>query len=124
GYRFQDDMGEPELTKLLADRVTSLIKPAQELFKPISQKAREIWRARLPYLLQTIAECAMRIMGADSASTHFPYDRQQRRYLYEVSYGQIGRRFLNECQPRHDELGRQALKERKPKFVPDLALGH
>lgn len=124
GYKFQDEVGEPERMRLLADRVNALIGPAQQLFKPISQKAQEIWRARLPYLLQTVTEGAMRIMGADSASVHFPYDTQQRRYVYEVSYGQAGRRFLKECQPRNDRLGRQAIRERKPKFIPDLSLGH
>jgi GAF domain len=66
----------------------------------------------------------MRIMGANSASVHFPDDPQQQRYLYEVSYGPVGRRFLKECQPHTDELGRQAIAERKPKFIPDLSRGH
>lgn len=119
-----DNVVEPERSTLLAERVERLVEPAKELCRLTSLRALEIWRARMPHLLQTVTQCAMRIVGADSASLHFPYDARQRRYVYEVSYGQIGRRFLKEYQPRSEGLGEQAVREGKTMFIPDLSLGH
>ncbi|MEN3335024.1 MAG: hypothetical protein V7641_4389 [Blastocatellia bacterium] len=107
-----------------AAKAEDLIEPAKRLFKLGAQQALDIWRARLPHVLQTVAECAMRILGADSASTHFAYDSQRHRYIYEVSCGQIGQRFLKDHTPRREGLGQQAVRERKPKFIPDFSQNH
>ena len=96
-------------------------KQAKELVHLASQHALNIWQARLPCGLQTIAECAMHIAGADSASLHFIYSPQQQRYVYEVSCGRLGRDFLNLHQPREGGLGHQAIWSKKPKFVPNFS---
>ncbi len=79
----------------------------------------------LPYVLETIVEHAMHIVGADSASLHWwLYDSDNNRYIYEVCAGDIDLRFLKENPPRADGLGIQAIQEKRPKFIPDPSQGH
>ncbi|HLG14919.1 MAG TPA: GAF domain-containing protein [Blastocatellia bacterium] len=101
------------------ERVDQLIERAKALFKATAEHALEIWRARMPSALQVVTDCAMGILGGDSASLHFHYDPPQRRYVYELSCGRIGRRFLNDNRPRENGLGQQAIKAGKPMCVPN-----
>jgi signal transduction histidine kinase len=45
-------------------------------------------------------------------------------YIYEVFSGKVGWRFLRDCPPRKDGMGRQAIRDRKYKFIPDPSQGH
>lgn len=91
------------------------------LAKIVSRRALDIWKAQLPYVLEVIAESAMQIMRADAATLHFLYELDQNHYVYQVFSGELGRRFLKNCPPRHDGLGRQAIQEGVYKFIPELS---
>ncbi|MDZ8056284.1 MAG: GAF domain-containing protein [Aulosira sp. ZfuVER01] len=92
----------------------------------IARQSLDIWQAQLPRVLETIAEKAKQILNADAATLHFLYEPnlEQGRYIYEVFSHGIGKQFLKACPPRHNGLGRQAILERKYKFIPDLSQGH
>jgi GAF domain-containing protein len=92
---------------------------AIEFAKTLARLALKIRRPRLPYLLETIAERARRIMHADSASLHFHFNVQTKRYNYEVCSGKGSLSFLANCPPRGFGLGRKALNTGKPQFTPD-----
>ncbi|WP_143845115.1 GAF domain-containing protein [Nostoc sp. T09] len=96
------------------------------LLQYIAWQSFDIWQAQLPRVLETIAEKAKQILDADAATLHFLYEPnvEQGRYIYEVFSGGIGKQFLKACPPRHNGLGRQAIQERKYKFIPDLSQGH
>jgi len=92
---------------------------ARDLVQFISQRAPDIWQAQLPYVFKTIAESAMAILQADSATLHFLYDPNLERYVYEVFTGRIRRHFLKACPPRRDGLGRRAIHAGKCKYIDD-----
>ncbi|MEE4265964.1 MAG: AAA-like domain-containing protein [Desulfobacteraceae bacterium] len=97
---------------------------AIELSRTLSIQALEIRKALLPYALESIAENALKIVGADSASFHFYSGDKPNNYFFEAGAGSIGKKFLKEFQPRSGGLGRQAILSKKPRFIPDYARGH
>ncbi|BAY10336.1 GAF domain-containing protein [Calothrix sp. NIES-2098] len=96
------------------------------LLQYIARQSLDIWQAQLPRVLETIAEKAKQILDADAATLHFLYEPnlEQGRYVYEVFSHGIGKQFLKACPPRHNGLGRQAILEKKYKFIPDVSQGH
>ncbi|MDZ8054092.1 MAG: GAF domain-containing protein [Aulosira sp. ZfuVER01] len=101
-------------------------KILSRLLDYIARQSLDIWQAQLPRVLETIAEKAKQILDADAATLHFLYEPnlEQGRYIYEVFSHGIGKQFLKTCPPRHNGLGRQAILEKKYKFIPDLSQGH
>lgn len=94
------------------------------LSRTLSIQALEMRKALLPYALESIAENALKIVGADSASFHFYSGDKPNNYFFEAGAGSIGKKFLKEFQPRSGGLGRQAILSKKPRFIPDYARGH
>lgn len=96
------------------------------LLQYIARQSLDIWQAQLPRVLETIAEKAKQILDADAATLHFLYESnlEQGRYIYEVFSDGIGKQFLKASPPRHNGLGRQAILEKKYKFIPDVSQGH
>jgi GAF domain-containing protein len=62
---------------------------AKELVAYASRPELRLSRATLEYMFRTIAVCARRIVKADVASVHFPYDPEGERYLVEAVSGWI-----------------------------------
>lgn len=91
----------------------------------LARRALDIRRARLPYVLETIVENARNILDADLTTLHFFWEPDRKRYIYESRTGTIENpTLLREVQPRPDGLGWQAIRERKPKYIPDPSQGH
>jgi signal transduction histidine kinase len=89
------------------------------LAKLIARRALDIQRARLPYVLETIAENARQILNADLTTLHFFWEPNRKRYIYEVRTGSLGiPTLLREVPPRPDGLGWQAIREGVPKYFP------
>ena len=97
---------------------------AIRLTKFMARKAHNIHRALLPHVLEVVVERAMGIVRADSASIHYLYEPSQNRYIYQVCTGYLGRRMLKDMPPRVNGLGRQAIQDKKTKFLPDASQGH
>ena len=100
------------------------LEQAKQLVRLVGERALEIRKSLLPYVLETIVEHARQIVGADSASLHFLYEPKVHRYTYEVSAGDVGQQFLHQHPPRKGGLGWQAIHEKMPKFIPDPSQGH
>jgi GAF domain-containing protein len=89
-------------------------------------RARDLHRASLENVFQTIARSAMKIIQADAASLYFAgveneTDTGLAHYIYEAWEG---RRFPSVTSPRSNGLGQQALRHRQVLFVPDKERGH
>ncbi len=97
---------------------------AIDLGKLAARLALELRKTLLPYVLETIADCAWEIIRADSASLHFLYNQERVKYSHEVCMGEFNRHYLEGHQPRPDGLGQRAIREGKVQFVPDASLGH
>lgn len=99
-----------------------------ELLLYIARRSLDIWQAQLPRVLETIAETAKKLLNADAATLHFLYEsaheQEQGRYIYNVFSRGIGKQYLKACPPRNYGLGRQAISEKKYKFIPNLSQGH
>lgn len=99
-----------------------------ELLLYIARRSLDIWQAQLPRVLETIAERAKKLLNADAATLHFLYEsdqeQEQGRYIYDVFSRGIGKQYLKACPPRNYGLGRQAISEKKYKFIPNLSQGH
>ena len=90
----------------------------------IVKKAIDIWKSQLPWVLKIITEKARQIMKAASATLHFMYTPEKNEYLYQVFSGDVGWRFLNDCPPRRDGIGRQAIHQRRYRHIPDPDQDH
>jgi GAF domain-containing protein len=114
------EAGYEDRSRVIEDE--TVVKLAQLL----SRKAIDIWKAQLPWVLRVITEKARQIMKADSASLHFLYEPANNRYIYQVFSGEVGWHFLRDCPPRRDGIGmgRQAIRERECKYIPDPAQNH
>jgi GAF domain-containing protein len=123
GMDLTDTLGKKISARDFDDRVKTLLGPARELFAETSKRAPRILKTRLPHVLQTVADCAMRMVGAASASIHFLLDEEQNRYVYDIGCGRIGRRFLRDHRPRNEGLGDLAINAGKPEFIPDPSKG-
>ena len=98
---------------------------ANYLANLVAKRTIEIYKVQLPSVLKLILEQAKNIIGADSASLHYPYEKQSGRYLNEVSLGrEIDQNFLKKFPPRKTGLGFEAMITGLPKFIPDLSQGH
>lgn len=95
---------------------------ARELIEFSAANAKRIRSALLGHIQETIVEEARHIARSSSASLHFPYDPQSRRYLNQVR-SRITADFLNRHPPREEGLGRQACRNKRPMFIPDPAQG-
>ena len=100
------------------------IEQAMDLAKLAARLALELRKTLLPYVLETIADCAWEIIRADSASLHFLYNQERNKYSYEVCMGEFSHQFLEGHQPRENGLGHKAIVKRVVQFVPDATLGH
>lgn len=89
----------------------------KRLFELTSKWARLIWETQLMHVLEVVAKNAMRIIGAGSASIHFSYNDQTKRFVYEVSAGKIGPEFLMTYPPRDEGIGQHAMREGVPRYV-------
>ena len=108
------EAGYQNLERLIeASEVAAL---AEILFR----RVLDIRKAQLPWVLEVIAESAMRIMEAEAATLHFLYEADRNHYVYEVFSGELGQRFLRACPPREEGLGRQAIREGQCRVVPKL----
>lgn len=102
----------PEQTRQLADLV--------------SEGAIEVRAVQLPSVLETVADGLRRILRADAASLHFSYapnPTRPKRFAYEVAVGNHGLRFFHRAKPGHHQLGQEAIKDKRPGFVPDERRG-
>ncbi|MEH1923244.1 GAF domain-containing protein [Nostoc sp.] len=93
------------------------------LAKLVARRALDIRKARLRYVLETVAENARHILKADFTTLHFLWEPQKNHYIYEVCAGCIDHLLLKDFPPRNPSLnglGWQAIIEGKPKFLPDL----
>ena len=97
---------------------------AVELAKIVARQALNIYKAGLPYVLETIAESAMQFLDAHATSLHFPYDFNQKRHIYRVCAGLMTPSQLDTMPPRQEGLGQQAIRQKKTKFIPDPQQGH
>jgi GAF domain-containing protein len=95
------------------------VQTATALAKLVAERALQIRKALLPYLLETIAECARELVRAHAASMHFLRTPFQRRFVYEVCSGRLDRRYLEAHPPRESGLGEQAIRAKEPKILPD-----
>ncbi|OQW90806.1 MAG: hypothetical protein BWK78_06155 [Thiotrichaceae bacterium IS1] len=100
------------------------------LFRFAARQALAIRKKLLSYALEKVAKGAKQILKADSADLHFLFDDRrgiEGSYVYQVCTGRDCRRFLKSHLPRYqspDSLGQRAIRDRKPKFVPDPVEGH
>nr|VFJ68792.1 MAG: GAF domain-containing protein [Candidatus Kentron sp. FW] len=94
---------------------------AKKLADLVSHGALAVRKAQLPGVLETIAEGARRILNADAASLHFAYnpEREGGLFAYEVTAGKGRLRFYHHNDPGHHGLWRQAMREKRPRFMPD-----
>jgi GAF domain-containing protein len=111
------------------DSSNTKIEPEKlkELLKCIAKWSLCIWKVQLPRVLETIAEIARTNLNADAATLHFLYepDRQPKDpYIYNVFSGRFGKKFLEDCPPRKDGLGRRAIQEKKYKFISNQPNGY
>ncbi|MBD2525805.1 GAF domain-containing protein [Nostoc sp. FACHB-133] len=112
------------------------IEPQQaiQLTKFVCSKALEILQTRFSYLLETIAQSAISLVNADSASLHFlkiPNDRKVQQsdseyinFLYGVFAGRTGRHIIQSCLPRKNGIGQQAINEKRVQLIPDPVQRH
>ncbi len=89
------------------------------LSKLLGKQALKIRQGLLLHVLEIIVDQARNIVGAESATLHFLRDSEQNRYIYEVSSAFASQHLLKGCLPRKEGLRQQAIRERKPKFIPD-----
>ncbi|NEP13556.1 MAG: GAF domain-containing protein [Symploca sp. SIO2C1] len=97
------------------------IKAAQAiaLAKLLGKQALKIRQGLLLHVLEIIVDQARDIVGAESATLHFLWDLEQNRYIYEVSSASVSQHLLKGCWPRKEGLRQQAIREARPKFIPD-----
>jgi len=100
------------------------IEQAIALGKLAARLALELRKTLLPYVLESIADRAWEIIRADSASLHFLYNQERKKYSYEVCMGEFSRQFIKGLQPRPNGLGQSAIHNRDVQFVPDAKQGH
>lgn len=112
------------------------IEPQQaiQLTKFVCSKAVEILQTRFSYLLETIAQSAISLVNADSASLHFlklPNDRKVQQsdseyinFLYGVFAGRTGRHIIQSCLPRKNGIGQQAINEKTVQLIPEPIQRH
>ena len=93
---------------------------ALDLFRSVCRHALELRSASLVNLFEAVASSAKRLVSADAASLHFPFDPQRNRYVYEAW---AGMRSASK-RPREGGLGDQAILQRLPQYVPDPKKGH
>jgi signal transduction histidine kinase/CheY-like chemotaxis protein len=95
-----------------------------ELIHYISKKTINIRQTQLTYVLEVVAEHARKILDAGSASLHFLNKSSSGKYVYEVSVGEINKKFLDKYPPRSEGLGKYAIETGEAKFIPDPSQGH
>ncbi|OKH37248.1 hypothetical protein NIES2101_36640 [Calothrix sp. HK-06] len=122
------ELGEPVVIGTVETGYNSCQKVVEhnklrELLQYIAKKSLDIWQAQLPRVLETIAEKVKEFLNADAATLHFLYELD-RRYIYEVFSGGVGKQFLRACPPRNNGLGRQAIQDKKYKIIPDPSYNH
>ncbi len=106
----------------LKDRIK--LPEAIDLAKMAARLALDLRQTMLPYVLENIADRAWKIIHADSASLHFLFNRERKKFSYEVCMGKLSQEFLDNHQPRPKGLGQKAISEGKVQFVPDIEKGH
>ena len=101
-------------------------KNASDLRSFVCVQSTKIKKYLLPYVLEKTVQNAVAVVGSDSASLHFDYNPSAQRYAYQVCAGKIDNRFLDLHPPRPAPygMGRQAIRDNDPKFVPDYLLEH
>jgi signal transduction histidine kinase len=92
---------------------------AVTLAKLIAQRALDIRRARLRYVLEIIAENARKILQADFITLHFLWDSHQSSYIYQARAGSISDFVSDTFPPRMNEqgVGWQAIRAKRPRFI-------
>jgi hypothetical protein len=67
----------------------------------------------------------MDMARADAASLSFILDPEKDHYIYEFCIGRMNLSFIKSHLPCLEELvGRQAIKEKRPKLIPEPSVGH
>lgn len=121
------------------------IEQAIELIKLGGKSALDIYSTLLTSVLKDIADSARTIVKANSTTLHFlidstknclvhqiscgkitPINQEENKdkvpYLYNVFSGELGGHFLIDCPPRQHGLGKQAIHEKRYKFIDDSQL--
>nr|VFJ91294.1 MAG: GAF domain-containing protein [Candidatus Kentron sp. LFY] len=96
---------------------------ARKLADLASEGALRVRKAQLPGVLETIAEGVRRILDANAASLHFAYNEDRKLFAYEVTAGKGRLRFYHHNDPGHHGLWQQAIREERPRFMPDESRG-
>ncbi|MEH1846942.1 MAG: pentapeptide repeat-containing protein [Nostoc sp.] len=95
---------------------------ARALAKLVAEKALDIRRISLRYVLETIVESARNFFNANLATLHFlwnPQQEQEGKYIYEVFKGDISAKPLDEDEfsPRKNGLGRRSIDEKEVQVI-------
>ena len=96
----------------------------EQLIELLAERAIDIWKVQLPWVLNMITEEARKIMNGSSATLHFLYNSQTHQYVHQVFSGEIARHLLRDCPPRKEGIGREAIRTKEPQFIPDPKKGH
>nr|VFJ87878.1 MAG: GAF domain-containing protein [Candidatus Kentron sp. LFY] len=96
-----------------------ILDDARKLADLASEGALRVRKAQLPGVLETVAEGVRRILDADAASLHFAYNEDRELFAYEITAGKGRLRFLHHNDPGHHGLWQQAIREERPRFMPD-----
>lgn len=86
------------------------------VIKLAESKSERIANARPHVIFKTIANHAITIIDADSASLHV-YHKNNKTELFLTSAGKVNHEFLKKNPPREDGLGYRALKEMSPIYI-------
>ncbi len=135
GYEHKSPKKGPQAQKINANNQKAVDKSQKidksqviDLAKLVAQKALDIRKLQLNYVLEVITKQAMEIVKADSASLHFLQhnheENDRNKYVYEVFSGKIGKKFLKDCPPRKNGLGDQAIRDKEPKYIPNFSEGN
>nr|VFJ42916.1 MAG: Signal transduction histidine kinase [Candidatus Kentron sp. DK] len=96
---------------------------ARQLANMVSEGALDVRKALLPSVLETIADCARRILHADAASLHFAYNSERRegegQFTYEVTAGKNRLRFYHHNHPEYRILWEHTEQKGQRWFIPD-----
>jgi len=94
------------------------IQKARALARTVAKHSQAVYTALLPLVLQSIANTARRLLGADDACLYFAYNDQSQRYAYQVFSGQAGTSVLRNIPPRPNGLGMHAVNLKRPQYLP------
>lgn len=96
-----------------------VVERATEVWRTISDLAPRIDEARFRSVLHAIVKQAREYVSATSATLHYPYDQERKRFVYEVAAGSLGLGFFKNASPRvPGGIGYQAIVDGEEQFAP------